>query len=142
MSVSSDIRAVFGHFQNLNLLVLLADLGSDHTARRAWSQGTLLCPIARGLPAGEQVQRLNILGQLTNLGHGCDYAARCLGADAAAVLRFVRAWDEQSVSRDWLLQQLDELWQERLADAEVMQAVLHANELVEQPGTVFFPDAN
>lgn len=124
MSVSASIREVFGYFQNLNLLALLHDLRSDQTARQAWSTGTRLCPIAHGLPAGQQVRELNILGQAADLGVDCDYAARHLGAPPAAVFRFVRSWDEQTLSRVGLCQQLQELWEERLADAEAMQELL------------------
>jgi hypothetical protein len=124
MSVSGGIRAVFGHFQNLNLLALLHDLRSDQTARQAWSTGARLCPVAHGLPAGQQVRELTVLGQATDLGDGCDYAARHLGADPAAVFRFVRAWDEETLSRVGLCQQLQELWEERLADAEAVQELL------------------
>ena len=126
MAVAQNIRAVFGHFQNLNLLVLIQDLWARETARHGWSTGTLLCPVAHGLPAGEQVRHLTVLGQTADLDAGCEYAARHLGADPKAVLRFVRAWDEQGLAPTWLLQQLDEIWHERLADAQVMQDLLDA----------------
>jgi hypothetical protein len=124
MPISAIIRDVFGHFQNLNLLALLHDLQQDRIARQAWTHGGLLCPIAHGLPAGQQVQRLSVLGQIAELGQGCDLAARLLGADPAAVLRFVRSWDAEAFRRSWLWRQLDELWQERLADAEAVQEML------------------
>lgn len=124
MSIDKMIRDVFGHFQNLNLLALLHDLQQDRTARRTWANGRLLCPVAHGLPAGQQVQRLSVLGQIAELGQGCDLAARLLGTEPAAVLRFVRSWDAEEFSRSWLWQQLNELWQERLADAEAVQEVL------------------
>jgi len=127
MPVSTRIRDVFGYFQNLNLLALLHDLRTHHAARQAWSTGTVLCPIAHGLPAGEQVRELNLLGQSADLKWGCDYAAQFLGADPAAIFRFVRAWDEETLGRIWLFQQLQELWEERLADAEVMQEFLHGH---------------
>ncbi|MCI0461441.1 MAG: hypothetical protein L0Z62_31205 [Gemmataceae bacterium] len=134
MLMSASIRAVFGHFQNLNLLALLHDLRSDQTARQAWSTGTRLCPIAHGLRAGQQVRELTILGQAAD--DGCDYAARHLGADPVAVLRFVRSWDEETLSRLGLLQQLQELWEERLADAEAVQALLHGVAAVPEAGAV------
>jgi hypothetical protein len=124
MAVSRIIRDVFGHFQNLNLLALLHDLRGGYTAKRSWTNGALLCPVAHGLPGGQQVRQLSVLGQIAELGHGCDRAARHLGADPAAVLRFVRSWDAEELSRDWLLGQLDELWRERRADAEAVQEVL------------------
>jgi hypothetical protein len=124
MAIESMIRDVFGHFQNLNLLALIYDLDQDRTARQAWASGSLLCPVAHGLPAEQQVRQLSVLGQMAGLGQGCDVAARHLGADPRAVQRFVRAWDTDAVSRAWLLHQLYELWQERLADAEAVQEVL------------------
>jgi hypothetical protein len=124
MPVSSKVYAVFGHFQNLNLLALLQDLREGRTARQAWFSGSLLCPVAHGLPQGAQVQELRALGQAADLSQGCDLAARHLGADPGAVLRFVRSWDEEALSSDSLLRQLEEVWGERLADAEAAQALL------------------
>lgn len=125
MPVARSIRDVFGHFHNLNLLALVQDLRRGEAARRGWSSpGALLCPVAHGLPAGRQVRELNALGQTAELDVGCDYAARYLGAAREAVLRFVRLWDEEVIRSDWLLRQLEELWAERLADAEAVQALL------------------
>jgi hypothetical protein len=118
------IHGVFGHFQNLNLLALLADLRSGQTVRGAWSSGTLLCPVAHGMPVGRLVSELRFLGQAAELERACDYAARQLGADPEYVLRFVELWDSNGYLEGWLLRQLDDLWQERLADAEVMQEML------------------
>src|SRR5215831_14501535 len=100
MPVSSRIYSVFGHFQNLNLLSLLLDLREGRTARQAWLAGSLLCPVAHGLPHGAQVQRLRALGQAADLSEGCDFAARHLGAEPEAVLRFVRSWDDEVLSSD------------------------------------------
>jgi hypothetical protein len=124
MSVASSIREVFGHFQNLNLLALLHDLRDGRTARHAWLSGSLLCPLAHGLPAGEQVRELNALGQTADLGKGCDYAARHLGAAPAAVQHFVRSWDGEALGSAWLRRQLEELWHERQADADAVQELL------------------
>jgi hypothetical protein len=124
MSVAPAVQAVFGHFQNLNLLALLHDLRDGRTAHQAWLSGSLLCPVAHGLPAGSQVRELSALGQAADLSEGCHFAARLLGAPPDAVLRFVRFWDEGVVSRSWLLRQLEEVWEERLADAEALQGLL------------------
>jgi hypothetical protein len=125
MSVAASIRDVFGHFQNLNLLTLVQDLRQGGTARRGWSSpGALLCPVAHGLPAGAQVRDLSALGQAADLTVGCDYAARYLGAAREAVYRFVRMWDEGVFQNAWLLRQLEELWTERLGDAEAVQELL------------------
>jgi hypothetical protein len=124
MPVSPGVQAVFGHFQNLNLLALLNDLHDGRTAEQAWLSGALLCPVAHGLPAGSQVRELCALGQEADLREGCHFAARLLGARPDAVLRFVRFWDEGAVSRGWLLRQLEEVWEERLADAQALQGLL------------------
>ncbi len=124
MAIEPMIRDVFGRFQNLNLLALIYDLDQDRTARQAWASGSRLCPVAHGLPAEQQVQQLSVLGQIAGLGQGCDVAARHLGADSRSVERFVRSWDTCTLSRFWLLQQLYELWLERLDDAEAVQEML------------------
>jgi hypothetical protein len=124
MATSSGVRAVFGHFQNLNLLALLHDLRQGRTARQAWYSRGLLCPVAHGLPQGTHVWELCTRSQIADLDNSCDFAARRLGADAHAVLRFVRSWDEEALSAPSLLHQLEELWEERLADAEAVQALL------------------
>lgn len=124
MAIEPMIRDVFGRFQNLNLLALIYDLDQDRTARHTWANGILLCPVAHGLPSVQQVRQLSVLGQMAGLGQGCDVAARHLGADPRSVQRFVRSWDTDAVSRAWLLHQLCELWQERLADAEAVQEIL------------------
>jgi hypothetical protein len=126
MPVSPEIRGVFGHFQNLNLLALLHDLRDGRTARHAWQSGALLCPVAHGLPAGSQVQALSALGQVSGLSKGCHFAARLLGAEPDAVFRFVRSWDEGPSSSGWLVQELEEVWAERLADAQALQVLFEA----------------
>ena len=79
MPVSPRIFGVFGHFQNLNLLALREDLRGGRTARQAWSSGSLLCPVAHGLPHGTEVRELRYLGQAADLPDGCEFAARHLG---------------------------------------------------------------
>ena len=124
MRISSAIRAVFGHFQNLNLLALLEDLRQERTTSQRWSMGDRLCPVAHGLANGRQVQTLAIMGQEADLVEGCEYAARDLGATPEAVLRFVQSWDDHLLDSMGLLCQLEELWRERLEDAIAMQEFL------------------
>jgi hypothetical protein len=124
MSVSSQVYTVFGHFHNLNLLALIQDLREGRTARQTWHSGSLLCPVAHGLPQGAQVRELRALGQTADLSYGCDFAAHHLGTDPVAVLNFVRSWDEEALSTGSLLRQLEEVWGERLADAETVQHLL------------------
>jgi hypothetical protein len=118
------IYGVFGHFQNLNLLALLADLRSGKTARGTWSSGSSLCPVAHGMPVGRLVSELRFLGQAAELDRACTYAARQLGADPDCVRRFVELWDSNAYLETWLIAQLDDLWQERLADAVTVQEML------------------
>jgi hypothetical protein len=122
--MSPATREIFAHFQNLNLLVLLEDLRVNRAARGAWSKGGFLCPVAHGLSAGQQVQRVKALGQITEFGQDCFYAAESLGANPGLVSRFVQSWDEQAIGSEQLLRQLEELWRERLQDADAVQAVL------------------
>jgi hypothetical protein len=132
MRTDPTIHSVFGHFQNLNLLVLLHDLRSGQTAQGAWSTGTLLCPVAHGMPVGRLVDDLCYLGQTVETERACDYAARHLGAAAACVYRFVRLWDAHAFAPDWLLRQLEELWDERRADADAVQELLEEATLTDE----------
>jgi len=124
MSVAASVRDVFSCFHDLNLLVLLQDLRDGRAARSTWFSGSLLCPVAHGLPADRQVLELSALGQAETLGVGCDYAGRHLGAQPEAIRRFVCGWDEGLIGDEWLAKQLEELWLERRADADIMQEFL------------------
>lgn len=129
MAIASRVRDIFGYFENLNLLVLLEDLRMERAARQGWSRGKQLCPIAHGLPTGFLIRELTRLGQSADLARGCDHAARHLGANSSAIQRFISLWDEGSISPNWLLHQLEELWGERLENACAVQ------ELICEPGT-------
>jgi hypothetical protein len=124
MAVQSRIREVFGYFQNLNLLALIQDLRHGQTARGQWASGNWLCPVAHGLPSGRHVREVVGLGQKLGLHLSSIYAAEHIGADATAVIRFVEAWDEEPNYGVRLLRQLEELWEERLADADAVQEVI------------------
>jgi hypothetical protein len=128
MAVHSRVREVFGYFQNLNLLALLQDLRAGRTARGSWSSGGWLCPVAHGLPAGQHVRQLVVMGQAADLSRGCEYAAHHLGANPISIFRFIRNWDEEPNALHWLLTQLEELWAERLVDADAMQELLTETE--------------
>src|ERR1700741_1453966 len=101
--IHSIIQGVFGHFQNLNLLVLIDDLRHErvtHDAwvseKNAWAKEKNLCPVAHGMPIGQIVNDLRYLGQRPKLARACDYAARHLGADPDNVYRFVELWDSHT----------------------------------------------
>jgi hypothetical protein len=51
-----------------------------------------------------------------------------LGAKPEEVLYFVECWDGQKISDEALRKQLEALWHERLADAELMQEFLTADD--------------
>lgn len=117
----SDLKSVFLHFQNLNLLALLQDLRAGRTTRQSWLSGSWLCPVAHGMPHAAEVRELRALGQADELEVGCKFAARQIGADPDEVLWFVRCWDEQLLSDGALVRLLEEIWSERLNDAVAAQ---------------------
>jgi hypothetical protein len=124
LEVDSLVRTVFGPFQNLNLLALLADLRAGDTVLGNWASGHLLCPVAHGMPVGQVVADLCYLSQARGLKGACDYAARHLGGDPVSIERFVERWDDRVTGPTWLLGQLELLWAERRTDADAIQEVL------------------
>ena len=129
MSRLSNIKNVFAHFQNLNLLALLENLRQKRTMRSRWTFGAQLCPIAHGLPAGYHVRELSMREQSEDLRQSCEYAARLLGASPKTVLTFVEMWDDEVIASETLLRQLEDVWEERLRDAVAMQDVLRPEPL-------------
>jgi hypothetical protein len=125
MKSDSTIRNVFGHFQNLNLLALIHDLRAGRAAQGAWAFAGELCPIAHGMPMGQLVDRLRYMGQVFEPARASAYAAGQLGANPIDVQRFIDWWDAHIFSSDWLLGELENLWNERLADADAVQEVIH-----------------
>jgi hypothetical protein len=129
------VRTLFGRFQNLNLLVLREDLRRGDVAHGDWASIGTLCPLAHGLSAGRLVGELRRLSQAINLEEACCAAAKCLGVLPIEVYHFVREWDDSGrlgVAR--LAQRLDELWAERLADADCVQDILTGRELMDEDG--------
>jgi hypothetical protein len=124
MPLEPPPRQIFSFFQNLNLLVLMEDLRSGRAAKGAWLSGGDLCPIAHALPSAKYVREVIILGQAGTLHHGCEHAARHVGADPHDLVHFLHWWDQEPDSSPLLLQQLQGLWHERLADADAIQRIL------------------
>jgi hypothetical protein len=119
------VRELFGRFHSLNLAVLREDLRRAEVAFGDWSGTGTLCPLAHGLSAGQLICELRHLSQAVDLQAACRAAARWLGTKPIHVYDFVRQWDDGGQrSLDWLAQQLDALWKERLADADCLQTVL------------------
>lgn len=117
------VRALFGRFRDLNLLMLRESLRHGTVTVGDWSWSDRLCPIAHGLHDGAGVEHVKTVGRVWNLRRSCACAAEELGADAEDVWSFVAWWDACG-REDWLLDHLDCLWQERLEDADAVQAVL------------------
>jgi hypothetical protein len=115
------VRNLFGRFQNLNLLMLRENLRANRTARRDWADEGLLCPLGHGLHDGDAVHRAEYANRTNGLDISCWYAATQLGASYWDVQRFIDHWDHGSITRDWLTNQLDLLWRERLDDADAVQ---------------------
>jgi hypothetical protein len=117
------VREIFGHFANLNLLALLEDLRHGQIAKGDWSSNQSLCPVAHGMEDGEAVRQLRAATQAINLEAACRFAARRLLAYPHSVYDFVRWWDSLGDIR-WLLSELEQLWADRLADADTVQGIL------------------
>jgi putative addiction module component (TIGR02574 family) len=124
MPIDPTIRSVFEYFQTLNLLVLINNLRAGAAIDGAWVTGPYLCPVAHGLAGAAVVDEMNYLNQSAPLPRACDHAARRLGADADSIYRFVIDWDRHRISPEWLQEQLEAIWRERLEDAVAVQEVL------------------
>lgn len=124
MKSDSVVLNVFGHFQNLNLLILIQDLRAGRAMQGAWAFGGELCPVAHGMPMGQLVSTLRYMGQVFEPARASRYAARYLGANPIDVQRFVDWWDAHIFSADWLLGELETLWNERQADADAVQELI------------------
>ena len=145
-------KTMFSRFQNLNLLFLREDLLLRRVASGDWMafvsindlfvesriQYPLLCPIAHGWAVH--------CPQATSISSGCarvDLAREFSsdGDDDIALLEsdleyllagvspsegnlFINAWDANGDSYEVLLGIIDEIFQERLADADAVQDVI------------------
>jgi hypothetical protein len=121
--MTAKLHPIFARFQNLNLVFLIEDLRRGLTARGGWLEHANLCPVAHGMPDGDTIQHLEYLNHARNLDAACTFAARVLGARPGEVELFVERWDE-APRAPWLLEELEQMWRERVEDAECMQEVL------------------
>jgi hypothetical protein len=127
MPIEPLVRDVFGGFQSLNLAVLMRDLRQGDTVRGAWSSlddNRSLCPVSHGMADGDLVGQLRWATQAVDIERACVLAARHLGTQPISVFRFVQLWDSFGAASRWLLAQLEELWAERLTDADTVQEIL------------------
>ncbi len=127
------VKQIFVYFQNLNLRILIENLRRGLVTRGNWSFADDLCPVAHGMPSGHVVGTLRYLSQAVDLPRACHLAAQEMGMPPRFLERFVLTWDQGTLSEQWLLDQLEAIWAERLADAAAVQAVV-AGALLAPPG--------
>src|SRR5438552_5392590 len=145
MNTHPLIQSLFGRFLNLNLMILREDLRLGAVARSTWSTRRTLCPLAHGLMNADMVQQFLWPFKASKSDRAYRTAARQLGVPLSDVYHFVRLWDSNEFGPDWLADQLDVLWSERLADADFMQAILEGGvspageRLISHRGGLYFP---
>jgi hypothetical protein len=110
-------REIFTRFQNLNIAILMEDLRRGLVAREEWISAPMseddlliLCPIAHSCRSFEHL-RTWIEGTTSEM------------TDANPAAFFVRDWDNYDIGTPKLLSILEEIWKERMEDADVVQAV-------------------
>ena len=121
---SSAVFEVFGRFQNLNLLVLLEDLRKGARLVIAGFPD----PSYALLPMASPRRRPRIDDPKDRPLTWTDGLADCspsFGRQSGNRAVLCSRVDEEGLSGERLLQQLEELWRERLEDAVAVQAVLH-----------------
>jgi hypothetical protein len=123
-------RQVFVHFQNLNLRALIDDLRAGRVVAGNWTFDHDLCPVAHGVAAGRTVTLLQHMTQAVGLKRACERAAEEIGAAPRTIEHLVTTWDAGDLGPEPLLRELEAIWQERVADAAVMQAMLCPSESV------------
>ncbi len=126
MATHPLIQSLFGRFQNLNLMILREDLRRGSVATSTWFGSRALCPLAHGLMNADMAQQLLWPSRASKSERAYRIAARQLGVPLSDVDRFVRLWDSNEFGPDWLADQLDILWWERRADADLMQTILES----------------
>jgi hypothetical protein len=110
-----DIKEIFARFENLNLRVLIENVSCGQVAFGSWivrSEPDVLCPIAHGWPC--------------NVYQSTDAVTLFAGIPSMDGERFLAWWDgiDEDAARRLLSEALDELWAERVEDAEAVQAVI------------------
>ena len=115
-----ELNNIFSRFQNLNLLALINNLQKDHVSRGLWirqadKEPSTMCPLAHG------TYPLTV-----NIGDRCENAAQRLSLSLSTILRFIGQWDGEKLARFRLLFVLEDIWKERLEDAETLQEVLQS----------------
>ena len=110
---------LFGSFRSLNLINLIHNLQAERVLRGDWQRGNDLCPLAHGLANARDIERVQL----------CPLGEVRLGVSSALLDEFLDAWDSGDLPAGRLIGLLRHIWDERQADADVVQAVL-SEELV------------
>jgi hypothetical protein len=127
--MQAPLRPIFERFQNLNLVFLIEDLRRNLAATGNWAAGALLCPVAHGMRDGAMVQRLKYLSQAVDLDAACRCAALELGTQERIIRQFVDLWDSEPATF-WLLEELEQIWAERVEDAQFVTEFLGRDDYV------------
>jgi hypothetical protein len=109
---------LFGSFRSLNLVSLIHNLEADRAVRGDWRRDGALCPLAHGLASARDIERVQL----------CPLGEVRLGVSSALLDDFLDGWDSGELPATRLIGLLRHIWSERLADAEVVQALLGAEE--------------
>lgn len=120
------VRKIFSQFKDLNLVFLMEDLRLGLVAHKNWvdCETRLMCPLQHGF----DVYSTDCMSVFKYLGNYFHLAAE-------DVISFVNIWDARShcisLSSETLLSYLEEIWKERMEDAEAVQEVITEKEFVE-----------
>lgn len=118
-------KRMFSKFPNLNLLFLIEDVRSGRAARGMWKSGQDLCPVAHGWRDDWACRVLQT--PMMAVQFDADLGAMFAGLQADEVFTFTSWWDveQHSTKRKILLDILEEIYQERLIDANAVQQVIN-----------------
>lgn len=118
-------KRMFSKFQNLNLLFLIEDVRSGRTARGMWKSGQNLCPVAHGWRDDWACRLLQT--PMIAVKFDSALSAMVAGLQADEVLPFTSWWDvgHSITKQKILLDILEEIYQERLIDADTVQQVIN-----------------
>jgi hypothetical protein len=130
---AEQFRPIFERFQNLNLIVLLEDLRKGQVARNSWTTkisykpiSIEICPIAHGWSKYISPE-VNGKYFFTFPSDRNIKSAEMIGVDVKNIKSFLHWWDSaksyMEVTQE-LLQLLQSILDERLADADVVQEVI------------------
>lgn len=129
-----EFKGIFSRFENLNLLILMEDLRRGMVSRTFWVQPETknMCPIAHGskgrLKESLSIEELRLNPDASLATTNCELANIPLHIGE----KFYRLWDDVDDDNNPLMADrellaiLTDIYNERLADADVVQGVCAA----------------